>query len=287
MSPEAASLTLPSPGCQSPGVVSNNKRKVYESDIATPTAYDVLCGRGKGVNNHEGNIRFRDVVRLFTDKYHENATSKVQKSRITTAIVSKIRSLSPPGRFLEQDEETKLWSDIGDSRARRKAAQALREICKGKFESNEKKKCDGTRNVVVKLTKKRRYKEEAISLLDRAMEEHASENVFNVEIREPGDLYLDSLLTEISTDLDRMQQMSTAFGQMCRLHEPGYENSVADRNPAKRRRIFGVSPLCVNKTPIKDKKRAKIVSMIGQSEIQTMFASFKTSRPTKFFSPSA
>merc|ERR1711862_559882 len=41
--------------------------------------------------------------------------------------IHKIRSLTPPGRFLIQDIGTKLWYDVGDDKARRKVSQALRE----------------------------------------------------------------------------------------------------------------------------------------------------------------
>lgn len=42
-------------------------------------------------------------------------------------IVDEIRSLNPPGRFLKQDANTKLWYDIGEKKALDKTRQALRE----------------------------------------------------------------------------------------------------------------------------------------------------------------
>ena len=42
-------------------------------------------------------------------------------------MVNAVRSLNPPGRFLQKDAKTSRWSDIGDCKAQDKASQALRE----------------------------------------------------------------------------------------------------------------------------------------------------------------
>jgi len=46
---------------------------------------------------------------------------------ISRSIVEAVRSMSPPGRFLEKNTETGLWSDIGDRKATEKTSQALRD----------------------------------------------------------------------------------------------------------------------------------------------------------------
>lgn len=94
--------------------------------IENPTSNDVLCGRGKRVNAHIGNVHFRDIVRKHKLRYL--ATSKVEKSQIAGDVVNEIRTLVPPGRFLKADTKCpSLWSDIGDDKAKKKAGQALRE----------------------------------------------------------------------------------------------------------------------------------------------------------------
>lgn len=52
---------------------------------------------------------------------------KKQKILVAQNLVSGIRSLQPPGRFLQKDLKTGLWEDIGDAKAQDKASQALRE----------------------------------------------------------------------------------------------------------------------------------------------------------------
>ena len=44
-------------------------------------------------------------------------STKRQKMAISRSIVEAVRSLDPPGRFLEKNQETGLWSDIGDKKA--------------------------------------------------------------------------------------------------------------------------------------------------------------------------
>lgn len=46
---------------------------------------------------------------------------------ISRSIVEAIRSLDPPGRFLDKDPETGFWYDIGHKKAVEKTSQALRD----------------------------------------------------------------------------------------------------------------------------------------------------------------
>ena len=46
---------------------------------------------------------------------------------ISRSIVEAVRNLGPPGRFLEKDVNTGVWSDIGDKKAVEKTSQALRD----------------------------------------------------------------------------------------------------------------------------------------------------------------
>ena len=42
-------------------------------------------------------------------------------------IIREWRGQDPPGRFLKLDDESGLWHDVGDKKAREKTSQALRE----------------------------------------------------------------------------------------------------------------------------------------------------------------
>lgn len=79
----------------------------------------------QGTNNHVGNELFRQMVNAKKCLYLHS--SKRDKPSVSKGIVQAIRSLDPPGRFLQRDELTGLWYDIGDQKAREKTSQALRE----------------------------------------------------------------------------------------------------------------------------------------------------------------
>lgn len=80
----------------------------------------------QGLTNHNpGNIKWRNIVEILKPEY--KTASRANKAHIAMSIVKEWRRLEPPGRFLKRDDETGLWSDIGDVDARIKCSQVLRE----------------------------------------------------------------------------------------------------------------------------------------------------------------
>jgi hypothetical protein len=95
-------------------------------DITEPHNHDVLFGRGGGTNNHPGNKRYRQLVEERKSRYL--AAPRNEKPLIALEIVQFLREQqSPPGRFLQLNEMTQKWDDVGYKRAREKTSQALRE----------------------------------------------------------------------------------------------------------------------------------------------------------------
>lgn len=95
------------------------------AEIVQPHHHDVLCGRGVTTNRHAGNESFRRLVGLNKEVYV--SSTKKEKMAISRSIVGAIRSLDPPGRFLDKDPVTGLWFDIGHKKAIEKTSQALRD----------------------------------------------------------------------------------------------------------------------------------------------------------------
>ena len=101
---------------------------IQENEIITSTLndMDVLCGRGKGIRNHPGNILYNKLLR---ERYEEYGTApKGSKLSIVNIVVNTIRNqqqLNGGGRFLEQKqqedsnslEDSDVYIDIGDVRA--------------------------------------------------------------------------------------------------------------------------------------------------------------------------
>jgi hypothetical protein len=94
-------------------------------DIPEPHPHDVLCGRGGGTNAHVGNSHWRMLVAANKQLYI--TLPKRQKMLLSRSIVNAVRSQNPPGRFLQKDNKSNLWFDVGDQRAQEKTSQALRE----------------------------------------------------------------------------------------------------------------------------------------------------------------
>mmetsp|Transcript_9843 Transcript_9843/g.21317 ORF Transcript_9843/g.21317 Transcript_9843/m.21317 type:complete len:315 (+) Transcript_9843:56-1000(+) len=91
--------------------------------IAVPSRWDVLNGRGQGVQRYPGNVKYRTLV--FANKGLYAKCPRADKIKISKGIVAAIREVG--GGFLEQDERTGLYFDIGDKKATEKTSQALRE----------------------------------------------------------------------------------------------------------------------------------------------------------------
>ena len=96
---------------------------------------DVLFGRGSGPNDHEGNIKFRDMVSAHKTEYM--ATNHRQtKAKIARSIVDSV--LAKHGRFLKKAEPADLrgrilpngadaYVAVSDETVMEKAKQALRQ----------------------------------------------------------------------------------------------------------------------------------------------------------------
>jgi hypothetical protein len=94
-------------------------------DMQTPIVQvgraDVLLGRGGETNHHIGNIQYRQLVKACQGAYL--AAKRRDKPKIAFAIVRVIRCRN--GRFLRKEVDS--WLDVGNTRAREKTSQALRE----------------------------------------------------------------------------------------------------------------------------------------------------------------
>jgi len=93
--------------------------------IKEPHLNDVLYGRGGGTNHHQGNKRYRKMVEDRKVEYV--ACKRLDKPLVALSIIREWRGQKPPGRFLKMDDNTGLWNDVGDKKAREKTSQALRE----------------------------------------------------------------------------------------------------------------------------------------------------------------
>lgn len=80
--------------------------------------------QGGATNNHEGNVQFRAIVQAHQNEYLHAAKS--EKKEVAQKCVRIVRSKG--GGFLKKCSDGRVgWTDIGDTKAREKTSQSLRE----------------------------------------------------------------------------------------------------------------------------------------------------------------
>jgi hypothetical protein len=104
------------------------RQKRREEDIENvqrvliPTNKDVLSGRGRGVQEHVGNLRFRQLVAEKQQEYDAHKDLFGAKGRVVDKIIQEI--LSQGGRFLKDDGIG--WVALKEAEAREKVAMTFR-----------------------------------------------------------------------------------------------------------------------------------------------------------------
>jgi hypothetical protein len=117
--------------------------------IDKPTLYDVLCGKGGEVNNHEGNKRYLKLVEVNKENYRK--VCKGSKKLLSQLVVQWVNNGGhidstntadwkiPPhqqkalhrrphvGRFIKKSTINDLWYEIDNHSAWSKVTQAFRE----------------------------------------------------------------------------------------------------------------------------------------------------------------
>ena len=95
---------------------------------------DVLLGRGSGVNDHIGNIKFRNLISLYRERYLATS-NRAKKRHIAVEILDDVRRKEPPGRFLERvvagkitERNKQLWIVVTEDKTLEKIKQALRQL---------------------------------------------------------------------------------------------------------------------------------------------------------------
>lgn len=95
---------------------------------------DVLAGRGGWVHQHPGNVKFRNLLRQYNQEY--NNAERGDKVRIIHAVMEKIKSMFPPGRYLKEytpvngEDITECWFVMTHEEAVKKTRKAIKSIGK-------------------------------------------------------------------------------------------------------------------------------------------------------------
>jgi len=118
-------------------------------DIEALSSHDIALGRGRAIQKHPGNQMFHEIICKHKQDYQSHLEKKDKKShherkKIIAKVVDEIYSLTPPGRFLQQDAKTKRWHDIGRKEALTKTRQTFCDVTKKSYNTTASD-CDLTR----------------------------------------------------------------------------------------------------------------------------------------------
>jgi hypothetical protein len=88
--------------------------------VEIPGPYDVLLGRGKLIQEHSGNLRYRHIVENHKERYEK--ASKAEKTSIAKEIIQIVKDNG--GRFFKKTDEG--WTEASTEIARDKVSHSFR-----------------------------------------------------------------------------------------------------------------------------------------------------------------
>jgi hypothetical protein len=130
-----------------PTVTSTRTWRSQLKDDFQPSAYSVICGRGKASYGHTGNHRLRILASMFVEKYSQSGCNK-HKSSIAANIVAITRERG--GFFCKYEKGS--WFEVGDHFAREKVSALFRDMLHTQYRSSAKAKT-ARRRVQIKRIK--------------------------------------------------------------------------------------------------------------------------------------
>jgi len=113
-----------------------NKKKRLADDFS-PCAYSVLCGRGSKCTKSTGNQNLKRLVLNYLKPYSE-ATNKVEKTSIVSAIIRSVKEQAPNGAFIKYEDGA--WWEVDDAFAREKIGCLFRDCLFTQYRSSTKAK---------------------------------------------------------------------------------------------------------------------------------------------------
>lgn len=116
--------------------------------LSLPGPNDVICGRGNIAFNHPGNYFLRSLADKQSSNY-ANAKSKLQRSVIVSEIIRRARERG--NGFMKESSTNGNWAEVGDTLAREKVGQLLRNSLSTQYRSSSKAKLSRRRRVCHKV----------------------------------------------------------------------------------------------------------------------------------------
>jgi hypothetical protein len=146
----ASSSSKPSAGSRS----KKTQPRVAECQLSD---YSVICGRGNDSYTHVGNLRFRVLASLYTERY-SRAGRRGAKSAIVSEMMKVIRQAG--GTFCTY--ERGAWIEVKNQRARCKVTTLLRDLLHTQYRSSAKAKRERFWKTVKQKRKQKQISQERV-----------------------------------------------------------------------------------------------------------------------------
>ncbi|CAJ1969722.1 unnamed protein product [Cylindrotheca closterium] len=102
--------------------------KERSTRVLKPGKLDVLCGRGAPIQSHEGNVRMREIVSKYAQRYMEARKYRKQLIAEEALMVLKNTDDKSPVRFLRKVDRQDYWEEVDDKAASEKVQHTLRSF---------------------------------------------------------------------------------------------------------------------------------------------------------------
>jgi hypothetical protein len=115
------------PQVTAPTRVNQSQAKFCEESPAKPYVLcdplpdDILLGRGKPIQQRPGNVRYREMVEKYMDRYEEG--NRGAKYAVAAYIVHLLKEEG--SRFLKETEDGS-WAEVDEATARSKTSHTFR-----------------------------------------------------------------------------------------------------------------------------------------------------------------
>lgn len=120
-----------------PSVLSSFSANSTERQLPAdyePNDFDVVCGRGKGSYDRDGNRTFRLLVARYVDEY-EGCETKIEKSRLLERIVAVTKEQNNgQTHFVKYNRTQNRWYEVSNDHAREKVGHTMRVAVASKQE---------------------------------------------------------------------------------------------------------------------------------------------------------
>lgn len=101
---------------------TTSTRKAPSTYIKEPRSQDVLCGRGRPIREHMGNIRYNKMIQDMRQEYEDAPNGR--KLEVVKKLIDTIRA--DQGRFLHKKGDS--WLELEADKVIVKTSQAFRDL---------------------------------------------------------------------------------------------------------------------------------------------------------------